>query len=133
MTRIAVRTVPWIVAAFYAYGALVHVMNMASLTGFDWPAAPLKWQVLDVVYLILDVIVVAGLIRGWRLGYWAFFTAALSQILLYTLLRDWITDVPDAFARAPEEIAYLDTLVIFHLVTLAAMGGVLWLKRRGPG
>ena len=43
MTRWIIRIIPWIVAAFYAYGALVHVLNMAGMTGFDWLEAPLKW------------------------------------------------------------------------------------------
>ncbi|WP_299865695.1 hypothetical protein [uncultured Roseobacter sp.] len=35
-------------AAFYLYGAGVHVANVAGWTGFDRLSAPLKWQVLDV-------------------------------------------------------------------------------------
>lgn len=31
--KLAATIVIWLVAAFYAYGALVHVMNMFSLTG----------------------------------------------------------------------------------------------------
>ncbi len=53
-----------VVALLYAYGAAVHALNMLSLTGFDWVTAPLKWQVLDVVYFILDVLVVLGLLFG---------------------------------------------------------------------
>ena len=129
MTRVFPKGVLWTVAAFYAYGALVHVLNMSGLSGFDWAAAPLKWQVLDVVYLVLDVIVVVGLVMGWRAGIVAFFAAAASQIVLYTVFRDWIVDVPEAFARTPEEIAYLDGLVIFHLVTLIIVTLALWLRR----
>jgi hypothetical protein len=116
----------WIIAAFYAYGALVHVMNMLGLSGFDWLSAPLKWQVLDVVYLVLDVIVALGLVLAWRLGLIAFFTAALSQIVLYTGLRSWIIDVPAEFQRSPEEIAYLDYLVGFHVVTIILVSLALW-------
>ncbi len=107
-----------IVSLFYAYGALVHVLNMLSLTGFDWPSAPLKWQVLDIVYLVLDLLVCVGLVRRWRPSIVAFFVAALSQILLYTVLRSWVLDVPEAFAVGPEQAAYLTTLVIFHVVSL---------------
>jgi len=124
------RVILYVVAAFYAYGALVHVLNMLSLTGFDWMQAPVKWQVLDVVYLILDVTVVAGLLFGQIFGLIAFYVAALSQVILYTVLRDWILDVPDAFAPSPEEAGYLDTLVGFHLVTLILMSAALWLERR---
>ncbi len=103
---------------FYAYGALVHVLNMLSLTGFDWRSAPIKWQILDVVYLIVDVIVVAGLLLSWKAGYVAFYLAALSQIVLYTALRSWIVDVPPEFAVSDEQRSYLTGLVIFHCVTI---------------
>ena len=108
-----------VVAVFYAYGALVHVLNMAGLSGFDWLSAPFKWQVLDVVYLLLDVAVCAGLWRRSRISIYAFYFAALSQILLYTLLRGWIMDVPEAFAIAPDQDSYLTLLVVFHVITLA--------------
>ncbi len=123
------RMILWGIAAFYAYGALVHILNMLSMTGFAWRIAPLKWQLLDVAYLILDVTVVLGLLRGARIGIWAFYCAAFSQIALYTVLRDWVLDVPDAFQRTPEEIAYLDTLVLFHLATIAIMTAAIWWGR----
>jgi len=116
------QAVFWIVAAFYAYGALVHILNIASLTGFAWSEAPHKWQVLDVVYLVLDVLVVVGLLRGAWIGVAAFFLAALSQIALYTLFRHWVLNVPEVFQRSAEDLAYLDGLVVFHVVTCLAMG-----------
>ena len=115
------RIIIWTIAAFYAYGALVHVLNMASLTGFDWREAPLKWQALDIVYLELDIVVAIGLFLGWRIGFFCFFVAALSQIALYTVMRDWILDVPPAFARSVDDVRYLDGLVVFHVVTLSLM------------
>ena len=106
------------IALFYAYGALVHVMNMLSLTGFDWRTAPLKWQLLDVFYLVLDVVVAVGFFAKWRLAYAAFYLAASSQIVLYTIFRDWIIDVPPDFAVSPEQTAYLSGLVTFHVVAI---------------
>ena len=123
------KVIVWVIAAFYAYGALVHVKNMAGLSGFRWLDAPLKWQALDIVYLVLDVVVVAGFLLGWRAGYIAFFAAAISQIVLYTLFRAWILDVPEAFSRPPEEVKYLDMLVIFHVATIALVVLAIWLQR----
>ena len=117
MKRISVGIL-WIVALFYAYGALVHIINMLSLTGFDWLNAPRKWQVLDVVYLLLDIVVAVGFFARWRISYIAFYLAATSQIVLYTLFRAWILDVPEAFAVEPEQVSYLTTLVIFHAVSI---------------
>ena len=124
------RYIFWIAAAFYAYGALVHILNMLSLTGFNWGEAPTKWQALDIVYLILDVTVVMGLLSGARIGIWAFFCAALSQIALYTIFREWVLDVPESFRPSPEEIGYLDTLVMFHVITIAVVATALWLRHR---
>ncbi len=116
--RLAARIIIWVVALFYAYGALVHVMNMLSMTGFDWSSAPLKWQILDIAYLIIDVVVVAGLLLRWQAGVIAFYLAAFSQIVLYTALRSWIIDVPTEFAVSDEQQSYLTVLVVFHCVTL---------------
>ena len=111
---------------FYLYGAAVHVANMVSATGFDWPSAPRKWQVLDVVYLALDLLVAGGLWRRARASVVAFFAAAASQLVLYTAGRSWVLDVPTEYAVTGEQVGYLDTLVLFHAVTVVL---VLWALR----
>jgi len=108
-----------LIAAFYAYGAAVHVLNMLSLTGFDWLAAPRLWQALDVIYLGLDVAVAVGLVLRRAVGIVAFVTAAASQIVLYTVFRDAVAMAGTEFALGPDQLAYLTTLVSFHVVTLA--------------
>lgn len=118
-----------LIAVAYAYGASVHVLNMLSMTGFEWSGAPLKWQVLDVAYLIIDLAAVAGLVGKRAFGIIAFLTGAVSQILLYTLIRAWVIDVPAEYAPSPEQVAYLDTLVGFHVVTLGIFA-LLWARRR---
>lgn len=122
------RVTSYGIAAAFAYGACVHVANMAGLTGFDWLSAPLKWQVLDVVYLALDVAVVAGVILAKRFWIVAFGIAAVSQIILYTILRSWVLDVPAAFAVPPESVNYLDGLVVFHIASLVVVGALLFLR-----
>ena len=111
----------------YAYGALVHVLNMTGLRGFDWANAPLKWQALDVIYLVVDLAVVALLVLRPRLGFLGVAAAALSQILLYTLFRSWILDVPEAYALGEAELSYLNLLVAVHVVSLGVVG---WLSRK---
>ena len=126
--KLTTSIVIWVVAAFYLYGATVHVLNMLSLSGFDWRKAPTKWQVLDVLYLILDLVVVVGLILNWKVGFIAFYTAAISQIVLYTILRAWIIDVPEEFAVSDEQRGYLRGLVIFHCVTIVMISLTLWFR-----
>ena len=130
--KLAASIIIWIVALFYAYGAIVHVMNMLSLTGFDWRSAPVKWQVLDIVYLVIDVVVVVGLLLSWKAGYVAFYLAALSQIVLYTMFRNWIVDVPPEFAVSDEQRSYLTGLVIFHSVTLVLVTAALKVRLETP-
>ena len=120
----------WIVALFYAYGALVHILNILGLSGFDWTNAPLKCQILDITYLIVDIIVVVGFIVRWKVSYFIFYLAAISQIILYTLFKDWILAVPEAFAVSTEQESYLTTLVIFHVVTILLVSFALRTKRK---
>lgn len=118
------RTIVLVIAVFYGYGGLVHLANMAGLSGYDWLDAPSKWQVLDLIYLSLDFVVCVGLLRGWRLAVPAFFIANLSQIALYTLGASWVMDVPAEFLPSGHEMS-LGSLVGFHLVTLVLMGVTL--------
>lgn len=106
------KAIFWIVAAFYAYGALVHI--------------------LDIVYLVLDVVVVVGLLRGSWIGVGAFFLAATSQIALYTVFRGWVLDVPAAFQRSSEDLAYLNGLVGFHTLTCIAVTAAVVVVRMSP-
>ena len=128
--KLAAALVIWIIALFYLYGAAVHVFNILGLSGFDWRAAPLSWQVLDIVYLVIDLLVVAGLILGWKIGYVAFYVAAISQIVLYTVFQDWIIDVPAEYSLSEEQRGYLSRLVIFHCVTIGLVTLALWIKIR---
>ena len=118
MMKFVAKGIVWMAGLFYAYGALVHGLNMLSLTGFDWMQAPWKWQVLDIIYLGLDVVVAVGFFRQWKVASIAFYLAAISQIVLYTVFRAWIIDVPEEFAVSPEQVSYLTVLVVFHIVTL---------------
>lgn len=118
-------------AAFYLYGAGVHVANVAGWTGFDWLSAPLKWQILDAAYLALDLAVVAGLLAQRHWGVLLLIVAASSQILLYTGFRHWVLDVPLAFEVSPSDAAYLDHLILFHAVCLVAVAispGMAWMR-----
>lgn len=128
--KLTASIIIWIVALFYLYGAAVHVSNIFGLSGFDWRAAPLKWQILDCAYLAIDLLVVVGLLLGWRAGFGAFYLAAASQIVLYTIFRDWITDVPPEFSVTEEQRGYLTSLVIFHCVTIALVSSALWIRVR---
>ncbi|MEM9843967.1 MAG: hypothetical protein AAF965_04150 [Pseudomonadota bacterium] len=129
MSFVLPKALRYTLIAFYVYGAMVHLANMAGWTGFDWQSAPEKWQFLDVGYLFLDLAVVAGLLTRKVWGTVLLIVAASSQILLYTLFRAWVLDVPPAFEVDPSDAAYLDGLLLFHAVCLGAVGLVIWHAR----
>ncbi len=124
------RTVVCAIAVCYAYGGLVHLANIAGMSGYSWASAPLKWQLLDSAYLGLDVAAVIGLVRRARWGLAAFFIAALSQIILYTLGADWVMAVPAEYLPDSGHEMSLTSLVVFHVVTLIAMCVALKLDAR---
>ena len=130
--KVAATVIIWIIALFYLYGTAVHVFNILGLSGFNWREAPLKWQVLDIVYLVIDLIVVIGLILSWRIGYIAFYLAATSQIILYTVFREWIVDVPPEYSVNDEQRGYLTSLVVFHCATIVLLTLALWFRIKIP-
>ncbi len=65
--KLAPASLIGVVALLYACGAVVHALNMLNLVGIDWGAAPLKWQVLDVVYLIVVFHLVTLVIASMRI------------------------------------------------------------------
>ena len=119
-----------IIAVFYLYGAAIHGFNILSLSGFDWRSAPVKWQALDIVYLVIDLLVAVGLTLGRKSGFIAFYVAAISQIILYTVFRDWIVDVPAEFSLSEEQRSYLSALVILHCVSIILVTSALWIRVR---
>lgn len=112
------------VSVFYAYGAMVHVANLAGWSPMlESVDVPTHWVVADVVYLILDVAVVVGV---WMRRWWgtvAFLVATTSQIVIYTFFAS-------AFAIEPEHYAAIRRPVVFHIAALSLYGGSVWLARR---
>ena len=114
------RALLLLIALAYGAGAVVHGVSMVGLWGGPWVDTPLKWRVLDVVYLALDLAVFPWLLLRLRFAIGAFFFAATTQILLYTVLRDWVLAVPDPFTPAVAvRQVQLDQLVLFHALSLA--------------
>jgi hypothetical protein len=127
--RILPSVIFWIVPAFYAYGALVHILNIASMTGFSWPEAPLKWQILDIV--------LSGSGRRCRCRTDQGIMDRRRGVLPRSHEPDHAlhgfprlgarrASGPPALSRG---LAYLDGLVGFHVVTCIALAAALVVVR----
>ena len=101
-----------ILAVIYAVAAILHIASILGLGPTPFADAPLSWQISDVAYGVIDTIAAIGL---WRQKWWgiaAFFTAAISEILLFTLVPDW-------FVIEPEQLPMLRGFVVYHIVAIA--------------
>ena len=113
----------WVIAAVFAYGGAIHASNIAGLSGYQWSASPPAWQLFDVVFLILNAVVVAGVLAksGW--GVLAFIAAASLQVILYQFF-------PSAFVTSPEQAETVRRLLYFALGLLVIFAVLVMLRGR---
>ena len=109
------RAILLIIALAYAAAGFVHGVSIAGLWGPPWGGAPLSWRVLDVLLLSLDLAVFPWLVLRLPLSVVAFFLAAVAQLILYTLLRDWLLTMPQPFTPAAAiQGKHLDAVALFY-------------------
>lgn len=118
-----IRIFFFVVAALFAFDGVVHVSNILSLSGYPWEASPLSWRIFDVVYAVLDAIVVAGVIArsGW--GVLGFLASTTLQVLLYQF-------IPSAFAVSPEQEEIVRRLLYVALGLLVIFAALVLLRGR---
>ena len=110
-------------AVILAYGALVHIGNIAGLSGRPWIETPVLWRVMDVVLLIFNVAVGVALWLRMPWGVMAFVVGIVGlQLIPYTLFRDH-------FIESPEQAQALNGLIGTHLVLLAVLACVIVLRK----
>ncbi|MEM9150801.1 MAG: hypothetical protein AAGB19_10155 [Cyanobacteria bacterium P01_F01_bin.3] len=119
ITALSTSFQPWtaryakLVAFFLAYGATVHIGNMAGLTGTPWLATPLLWRCMDIALLLFDVIAAVSLWKGLGWSVWFVFGGIiLLQFVPYTLLRSH-------FVLKPEDAQTLNGLMGTEAILLA--------------
>jgi len=100
-------------AFVFAYGAIVHVSNMAGLGAKPWLETPLVWRIGDVIYFILDVTAAIGLWQRKIWGIGLFLLGFLSQFVIYTIFIDYF-----AFSSQDKQTIYglLGTEAVLILV-----------------
>jgi hypothetical protein len=101
----------------------VHIGNMLGWAGRPWGETPLLWRVMDVVLLVVNVAVAAGL---WMRAAWAVVAFLLGilllQILPYTLFRQH-------FIESPDHAIALNALIATLLVLSGALVALLVMKK----
>lgn len=120
---------PWtsvyakVMALGLLYGAIVHMGNLAGLTGTPWLSTPLLWRGMDVVLLIFDLTAAIALWQGRGWSVWLVFGGiTLLQFVPYTLLRSH-------FILKPEDAQTLNGLLGTEVLLLGFFALLLWLKK----
>lgn len=127
------RIILWVVAVCYGYFAFVHLLNIADVSGFDWYSLPLPWQIVELFYLAIDVLVVYGFVLSRPIGFIAFFVAAISQFVLFAVATPGNLASPESASVASRPPDYLEYLAIFHGTTIALVLFAMllwWIARR---
>jgi hypothetical protein len=112
-----------ILATIYAFAAILHIGSVVGLGRVPFEDAPLSWQVSDIFYGVLDTIAAIGLFRLRPWGIVAFFIAAISEILLFTLVPEW-------FVVEPEQLIMLRGFVVYHLGAMTIYFVLAYFERR---
>ncbi|MEL7069578.1 MAG: hypothetical protein AAGN15_13110 [Cyanobacteria bacterium J06581_3] len=120
---------PWtaryakLVAVFLAYGAMVHISNIAGLSGTPWLATPLLWRCMDIALLVFDLVAAVTLWKGFGWSVWFVFGGIiLLQFVPYTLLRSH-------FILKPEDAQTLNGLLGTEAILLVLFLILLLAKR----
>ncbi len=111
-----------VIAIALLYGAIVHISNIAGLSGTPWLSTPLLWRVMDGLLLVFNVVAAIGL---WRGAQWSirlvFGGILLLQFVPYTLLRSY-------FILKPEDAHTLNSLLGTESLLLAILALLLWFR-----
>ncbi|MEL7512718.1 MAG: hypothetical protein AAGM27_11325 [Cyanobacteria bacterium J06554_3] len=118
---------PWtaryakLVAVVLAYGATVHIGNIAGLSGTPWLATPLLWRCMDIALLVFDIVAAVSLWKelGWSVWF-VFSGIILLQFVPYTLLRFSFGEAtPSHFILKPQDAQTLNGLLGTEAILLA--------------
>jgi uncharacterized membrane protein (UPF0136 family) len=101
-----------ILSVIYAFAAVLHIGSILGLGRIPFSEAPLSWQLSDIFYGAIDTIAAVGLFQQKSWGVAAFFVAAISEVLLFTLVPQW-------FVVEPAQLTMLRGFVAYHLVAIS--------------
>jgi hypothetical protein len=100
-----------ILSIIYAFAAALHIGSILGFGRMPFEEAPLSWQLSDFFYGIVDTIAAIGLFRQKSWGIAAFLVAAISEILLFSLVPHW-------FVIEPSQLTMLRGFIVYHVIAL---------------
>ena len=106
-----------VLAIIYAFAAVLHIGSIMGFGRIPFADAPLSWQLSDIAYGIIDTIAAVGLWQQKRWGIAAFFIAAISEILLFTLVPNW-------FVTEAGQLTMLRGFIAYHLIAIVIYFGL---------
>jgi hypothetical protein len=112
-----------ILAVIYGFAAILHIGSIVGLGRVPFEEAPLSWQLSDIFYGAVDTIAAIGLFKNRPWGIGAFFVAAISEILLFTLVPEW-------FVVEAAQLTMLRGFVVYHVVALTIYFVLRRIERR---
>jgi hypothetical protein len=110
-----------ILSAIYGFAAILHIGSILGLGRIPFTDAPLSWQLSDIFYGLVDTIAAFGLFQQKTWGIAAFFVAAISEILLFTLVPHW-------FVVEPEQLTMLRGFVAYHVLAISIYFALRYFK-----
>ena len=113
-----------VLAVIYAFAAILHIGSVLGLGRVPFAEAPLSWQLSDIFYGIVDTIAAIGLFRLQPWGVAAFLVAAISEILLFTLVPHW-------FVVEPDQLTMLRGFVVYHVIAITLYFVLRYFEKRG--
>jgi hypothetical protein len=113
-----------VLAVIYAFAAILHIGSVLGLGRVPFAEAPLSWQLSDIFYGIVDTIAAIGLFRLRPWGVAAFLVAAISEILLFTLVPHW-------FVVEPGQLTMLRGFVVYHVIAITLYFVLRYFEKRG--
>jgi len=101
-----------ILSVIYAFAAALHIGSILGFGRTPFEEAPLSWQLSDIFYGIVDTVAAVGLFQQKSWGLVAFFIAAISEILLFSLVPHW-------FVVEPSQLPMLRGFIVYHVIAMS--------------
>ena len=118
----ALRNLMRVVMVFFGLAAIMHLLNMLSMSGYRWAEAGILPRVSDIFFAALFLLAVAAIVlrNPWAVPIWLGVSAL--QVGLFV-------GIPERFADATSQMMAPQTMVHTHAALFAAFVVLLIIRR----